>query len=1762
MSWYSQKFRISLGSALFILLCATSVFSQQPVSFQYFYDDTGQLIRVVDSTGNVIEYVYDAVGNIVEVKRSLLPSPGSLVIFGFTPQSGGPNTSVTIQGQGFSTTPSANDVKFNGVAATVVSATTTSLSVTVPAGATTGPISVTVGANTATSSTPFTVLATPVILSINPRFTLSNATVSSVQITGLNLTGSAFSFLPTLVPPGIVVNSASINPQGTAATLNVMVNANAVGTFALVATNSAGSSDPFTALANSLTILIPSMDNDGDGLTNAGEVLIGTDPLNPDTDGDGMPDGFEAHFNLKPLDPTDANEDADNDGLTNLEEFQMGTDPRNPDRVPPAVAQIFPVDGATGAPINGVVVARFTEPLQPESVVAGTVRLLRQNTALAGTVTLSGDGLSVTFTPTLELNPTTLHTVQIDGLKDRAGNRMVGTFTSSFTTGQFQDTTPPNVLRTSPTNGATDVPVNTPFIVEFSERMDLGTLTQANFTVRDNTTSQNVGGLIQADASGRTVSFVPNQPFAVGRSFTVFLDSNIKDAAGNSLGFRAFSFTTAFSIDNERPLLVANSPINGSVNIPTNAIVVLQFNEPLNVINASRGIQITSNGTPIPGSLAFSDANRRLTFTAALPFDQNTLFTVTTTAQLTDLAGNTLSNPGAFTFLTGNAADTVRPNVVTVNPVNGATAVPTNAVIRLQFSERVNPLTVNSSTFRVFTSQFGVPVTGIINVAADGLSATFTPASPLASSTTYFVQAFSITDLTVQDIGFIQTSFTTSLGVDTEAPTVVAVSPPDGTSNVPVNAHVVVRLSEPINPLSLSNTAVTLSQGGTPVAGNTVLSGETLIFTPTGPLATSTLYNVNVSGFSDVAGNQVVPFSSSFTTSASATADTTGPFVTSVTPTNGTTGVPVNSSVVLTFSEAIDPTSVGNGNVRLFVQQTGAQVSGSTFIISGAMITITPTSPLPASTRIVVQAFSVTDLVGNSNNFFQSTFDTGAMADSTPPQVVMVTPVDGATEIGPNASVVLTFSESLNPNTINSNNFALFAGNNRLSTSLSRSADNRTVSFFTTLPVPSVITVVVTQDVLDLSGNHLPDFRSQFSTVSQPDTDRPSVVSQRPGNGASSVPLNSSVVLYVNMPLNAASVAGALHISQNGVLVNGTTNVSGNGQVIEFTPAGPWQNNALVQVFLDSTATDLAGNPLNNYQGSFRTEIDPATTAPFVVRTSPRNTNGVVLNPVIELEYNEPLDPATINSTNVVLRQNTGGQSVVASTVSLVSGGRVIRLVPNAPLAANTNHFYQVTTGIKDLQGMSPTFTNTFFFTTGTETDNTNPQVVSVSPPNGALNVGVNAQIHVRFDEPINPLTVSGATIAVNAPGHMAMPSNISFTNNDREVLIVPQSPLPEATLMMLTIDGVEDLAGNAVVAHTTQFTTGAGPDVSSPQVLRSNPFNGATDVPVNTVISIELNEPVDPLTVNNNSFIVSDNFTGASLQGTYNISADGRTVSFLPNTPLAVGRGHTVFLSFQGIQDLAGNLLTNGTFGFTTSFAADTVGPQVLGVSPGNGLTQVPINAQLMIVFDEPIQVQSIDQVTLKAGAVTVPVTRTFSNSNRTLTLTPTVPLAASTLYSLNITGVKDIAGNNLLTPVTTNFTTGPGADLIRPQITAINPTNGATGVATNTTVTLNFSERVNPLTVNSNTFRVFPSNTGVPLAGTITVAADGRSASFSPSVALANSTQYFIQASGITDLTTQETNFFQSSFTTVATIASVPKTRRSSQAAFRADGLSFLTK
>jgi hypothetical protein len=129
-----------------------------------------------------------------------------------------------------------------------------------------------------------------------------------MTVTGANLTGATFSFSPPLT-----ITSASINGGGTSATLAVSPASSAKGYYTLIGTSTSGTSStipkvgflPTVTAFNTISIpgSSPTADPDTDGLTNAQEIALGTDPLNPDTDGDGYQDGLEVLYGSDPLNP-------------------------------------------------------------------------------------------------------------------------------------------------------------------------------------------------------------------------------------------------------------------------------------------------------------------------------------------------------------------------------------------------------------------------------------------------------------------------------------------------------------------------------------------------------------------------------------------------------------------------------------------------------------------------------------------------------------------------------------------------------------------------------------------------------------------------------------------------------------------------------------------------------------------------------------------------------------------------------------------------------------------------------------------------------------------------------------------------------------------------------------------------------------------------------------------------------------------------------------------------------------------------------------------------------------------------------------------------------------------------------------------------------------------------------------------------------------------------------------------------------------------
>src|SRR5262245_43546308 len=72
----------------------------------------------------------------------------------------------------------------------------------------------------------------------------------------------------------------------------------------------------------------PGVDTDQDGLDDAKEASLGSDPSNPDSHGDGLADGDEVDNGA---DPTVV--DTDGDTYTDRDEVFEGTDPADPESV-------------------------------------------------------------------------------------------------------------------------------------------------------------------------------------------------------------------------------------------------------------------------------------------------------------------------------------------------------------------------------------------------------------------------------------------------------------------------------------------------------------------------------------------------------------------------------------------------------------------------------------------------------------------------------------------------------------------------------------------------------------------------------------------------------------------------------------------------------------------------------------------------------------------------------------------------------------------------------------------------------------------------------------------------------------------------------------------------------------------------------------------------------------------------------------------------------------------------------------------------------------------------------------------------------------------------------------------------------------------------------------------------------------------------------------------------------------------------------------
>ena len=1289
------------------------------------------------------------------------------------------------------------------------------------------------------------------------------------------------------------------------------------------------------------------------------------------------------------------------------------------------------------------------------------------------------------------------------GVEDLAGNNLTSERVWTFTTEPAPDTTPPTVTATVPSTGATGVDRDANVAATFSEPVDASSINGTTFQLSG--PGGSVSGVVTL--SGQTATLNPSSPLAYSTTYTSRVTTGVQDLAGNSLALdRVWTFTTEPAPDTTPPTVTGITPAANATGVDPGVNVTATFSEPVDVASVNgTTFRLTVGASTVTGVVTLSGL--MATFNPSSPLAYSTTYSARVTTGVQDLAGNNMTSDRVWTFTTGAAPDVTPPSVVTTVPASGATGFDVDANVTASFSEAVDPTSVNGTTIRL--SSTAGSVAGVVSLS--GQTATFNPSSPLAYSTAYTARVTTgVEDLAGNNMTSERVwTFTTEPAPDTTPPTVTATIPSTGATGVDRDANVTATFSEPVDASSVNGTTFQLSGPGGSVTGVVTLSGQTATFNPSSPLAYSTTYTARVTtGVEDLAGNNLAS-DRVWTFTTEPAPDTTPPTVTGNTPAANATGVDPGVNVTATFSEPVEAASVNGTTFRLTV---GASTVTGVVTLSGLMATFNPSSPLAYSTTYTARVTTgVEDLAGNNMTSDRVwTFTTGTAPDVTPPSVVTTVPANGATGFDVDANVTATFSEAVDPGSVNGTTFRLSNTAGSVTGVVSLSGQTATFNPSSPLAYSTTYTARVTTGVEDLAGNNMTSDRVwTFTTEPAPDTTPPTVTVTVPSNGATGVDRDGNVTAAFSEPVDAASVNGTtFQLSGPGGSVTGVVTLS--GQTATFNPSSPLAYSTTYTARVTTGVEDLAGNNLaSDRVWTFTTEPAPDTTPPTVTAIAPLDgATGIDPNANVTATFSEPVDAASVNGTTFRL---TVGASTVTGVVTL--SGLMATFNPSSPLAYSTTYTARVTTGVEDLAGNNMTSDRVWTFTTEPEPDTAPPTVTAVTPLEGTTDVDRAANMTATFSEPVDAASVNGTTFQLSGPGGSV--TGI-VTLSGQTATFNPSTLLAYSTTYTARVTtGVEDLAGNNLASDRVwTFTTEPEPDTTPPTVTTVTPLEDATDVDTGVNATATFSEAVDPASVNATTFQLSG--PGGLVSGVVVLS--GQTATFNPSSPLSYDTGYTARVT-TGVEDLAGNsMASDRVWTFTTEPEPDTTPPSVTAESPADGAGNVDRDVNVTATFSEPVDPSTVNGTTFLLGDGSGDVSGTVSLSGQTATFNPSSPLAYSTTYTARATtGVEDLAGNNMTSERVWTFTTEPEPDTTPPTVTSFAPPDGSSGVDPAATPTATFSEPVDPSSVNETTFQVTGGSGDV--SGT--VALSGQTATFHPSTPLDFAATYTARVTtGVLDL------------------------------------------
>ena len=543
----------------------------------------------------------------------------------------------------------------------------------------------------------------------------------------------------------------------------------------------------------------------------------------------------------------------------------------------------------------------------------------------------------------------------------------------------------------------------------------------------------------------------------------------------------------------------------------------------------------------------------------------------------------------------------------------------------------------------------------------------------------------------------------------------------------------------------------------------------------------------------------------------------------------------------------------------------------------------------------------------------------------------------------------------------------------------------------------------------------------------------------------------------------------------NAALFSAGPAVSPTG-ALTYTPAANANGSATITLTLQDNGGTADGGADTSAPQTFVINVTPVNDAPaFTVGPTVTVVKDIGAQTVDPWATGISAGPANESAQTVsftVTANDNPGMFSVQPAVS-PTGALTFTTAPNANGTANLSLRIQDNGGVTN---------------GGVDTSTTQNFIITLTAVNDAPSFTKGADQTVSEDAAPQTVNPWATAISAGPADESGQALTFNITGNTNAALFSAGPAVSPAGV--LTYTPAANANGSATITLTLQDNGGVangGVDTSAPQTFAIN-VSAVNDAPVNTVPAGPLSTGVGvPLAFTGpNSISVADLDAAAGNITTTVSTTIGTLSATAQNGAVVTGSGSNSVSITDIVADVNATLQTlsfnsaaggTGTISVLTSDLGNTgsggpqsdtdliavnvdAAPAVLSTTPGEGAI-VPNNQALVINFTEQVDVGAGITLTCSAGPVTLSNTTGSNVASVTPTYAGTLPSGPCVL-SVPAAAVTDVdvidPPQQMAAPFALNFTVDAA-----PAVTTTTPANGAGNVASNATITVNFSENVN---------------------------------------------------------------------------------------------------